>query len=579
MKNYQEIDIYTKGTDLTKIDSADFVGAKIFYADKTVEYISKYADLASKVAEFVTQTGKKGTDLISSGDIKIARMVDLIKSIDVYSNGTDNKNVASSDFKAAVITFKDGKSERITNHAKYLDRLEQFAIQKGKEPSKLKLNIKIKNDFYSAIDVYTKGSDLNNVQEADFIGAKATYFDGRVGYITDYSSYKTAIMNYTNQEGKTEEELKTAKNIVIKQMSKNYTSIVVYTDGSDLTNIDPTHFTGAKVTYSDGSGEHYINIAKSDYATLAEIVGEFAIQKGKTPAELITDKTIVIQKVDDINIDSEKKGGKGKKFLKITSICSAVAVIGGTGYLLSEWKKSKNKENPERPKITDTMPTSIPTSTSYRSITPFATSTPVPTINPTNYPMAATTVPDRLTDIVIRMNRGENVEEDDLYYFMNEVNRIVYTNIPGIYDLLSGKPMSGDKDAKIEFYKMFPEDSSEYVVLRVFCIARENLGHNAFYQDSYTVKETLGNYMDSIDEFIFDNTVIDYGNGTATFSQLNPACQYMLGVIGAQTLLGDPTYTGTINGRRCSYVELTNEYAETYSGLVELVLNRYGRRK
>ncbi len=442
----------------------------------------------------------------------------------------------------------------------------------------MKLNIKLTKNFYKTIEVYTKGTDLKNVQEADFIGAKIIYNDGHVGYINDFSTYRTKVSEFVSQESKTEDELKNSKDIVIKQMNKNYTSFAVYTKGTDLTKIDPADFVGAEVVYSDSTGEHTEYIR--DYSVLKNILDEYAIQKGKTTDELITDKTIVVQNANDISTydDTNKKGGFLKKFLKITSIGAAVALIGYAGYRI--YKRVVNKEDKKPDKRVETQ---VP----YNDVTPYISNTPyrtvvpspTPTAGPTNTPKVVTPAPDRLTSIVMRMCNGERVSEDDLYYFMNEVGRIAYTNIPGIRDLLSGKSMSGDKDAKIELYKMFPKDSKEYIVLKAFCLPREDLGHNAFAQRPETVRSNLKDYMDIINSYIFDGTGIDYGSDVAYFYELSPLGRFIVYMLGSQTLLGDSTYNGKINGKVCNYIQLVDEYSSIYSGTVELLLNIYGTSK
>ena len=178
------------------------------------------------------------------------------------------------------------------------------------------------------------------------------------------------------------------------------------------------------------------------------------------------------------------------------------------------------------------------------------------------------------------MYSGERVDEDDLFYFINEVSRITNTNVAGLRNLLSGKSMSGDRNATTDFYRMFPEGSKEYAVLEFFCQRRDYLINTAFTNNSVSVRSEFNSYMDDINNFVFNNVGIENGNSIIHYYDLTPVGRYMVALLGSQTLLGDnATYTGRIGGRVCSYVQIIDEYSTLYEGLFDLVLNSYGKQK
>ncbi len=597
-KKYVRIDAYVHGLD--------FVGAEIFYDDATTGYTNKHEEYELKKKEFAKQIvdeGKAPTEsdaldyLQTKGFFPVLNMDKIIKSIVVYSNGKDDKSVSKADFKEAIVTYKNAPDEHVDDYVEYLDRLHMFAIVKGKVPSKVKVDIRF---ACKEIEVYTKGTDLTKIEEADFVCARVIYANGTHYNINDFNVYKTKVNEFIDQENKTEEDLKNSKVINIKQVGKVYTSIEISTKGTDLTKVEEADFVTAKAYFEGVPGD---SETVTTYSQLKDIMDIFAMQNGmQTPEELIAANKIVIQKeavIDNDDADSKKKSGIVRKIIKVTSIGVVGALIGRYGGEI--YKSITNKEDKKPDKRIETQVpyndiTPYISNTPYVSNTPYSTIAPTPTARPTSTPtikptptatmrptptptVTPTQIPDRLTSIAVRMYNGEHVSDDDLYYFMNEVSRIAYINIPGINDLLSGKSMSGDRGAKIEFYKMFPEDSKEFIVLKVFCLSREDLAYNAFSQRPETVRGALGDYMDSINSYIFDGTAIDYGFDTAYYYELSPSCCYILDVLGAQTLLGDPTYTGRINGQYCNHDQLADEYFELYSGAVELLVNRYGPRK
>lgn len=574
---YIKMKVYITGTDLTTIKPEEFVNAEIIYEDdkdkspksfEAHDFIQFFPHLMAFLNG--TSLGARLTD----GTIEISQAKKNIKSVFVCTKGTDLTNVKKEDFYCASVTYDgDTKSTPIPDYTTYVSVVTEF-IGKGGKPS-----IKLHKDLCKSIEVYTKGTDTADVSKDDFVGA-VVYYEGskKPVYVRAYDDYDAIVNELANLYGKTKDEIKKDDYFSITKIDKNkiYTSIKVYTKGTNLNDIPKkSDFISAMVHYYDAKDpkkeDKTDSYPDSSYEKFCKILHTYVLTKGNSIKKLIENDDISIESGEPVQ---KKQGILSKaihsKVVRITALALGAYVVlsAVSGYRTNKDRSNEYSRSTDAPRIEQPV------------TTPTANITVLPTVSPTSTPYFATEEQDKFTDIVRRMYSGERVDEDDLFYFINEVSRITNTNVAGLRNLLSGKSMSGDRNATIDFYRMFPEGSKEYVVLEFFCQKRDHLINTAFTNNSVSVRSDFNSYMDDINNFVFNNVGIENGNSIIYYYDLTPVGRYMVALLGSQTLLGDnATYTGRIGGRVCSYVQVIDEYSTLYEGLFDLVLNSYGKQK
>lgn len=328
--------------------------------------------------------------------------------------------------------------------------------------------------------------------------------------------------------------------------------------------------TGAEVIYCDGK-----TVVINDELELTKIIERFARQEQVKTSDLYRAKKIVkkeeeknliptteesdnksnsSQQVGDAN--DNKKNAK-KTIVTLTSLATA-AVIGflSHGYFLRKDNDSKNNNEFK----TYTITTQVPIVT-----------TPEPII------MATPVITDRLTEIVGRLYNGERVNEDDLTFALKNISEKCYINMPGVYDLINGKRMTGHIE-KLDFSNMFPEDSFEHFILKGYCLSREDMINNAQLQRRDTTKADLKNYLDEICNFTFNGATVDYRGNLMNFYSLSPIARYIVAHLGMQATFVDKNYSTKINGRNCGYNELSDAYTELVETLAERLENNSMRK-
>ena len=349
-----------------------------------------------------------------------------------------------------------------------------------------------------------------------------------------------------------------------------YKFIEIYTKDGNIDN--------AKIFYEDGRVEKV-----SDLNVLREKINEFARQSGMTVMDLLNDTSKVTERkiinnnkgkeiiahseketeheksteVEETkNAPETKKRKKGNGFLKVTSLgVAAILGLAGIKYLFNRGKSADYRQGS--------------TSINYQTDN---NNRELPVAHVLAEDVNIENISGRLVEIVGRINNGESVSTDDIQYAMDEINQLTYLNIPGISNLMNGGNMYGANQS-FDFYKLFPSNSYEYRVLKEFCLARNDLGNNAFAQSREYTSNEIDELMQKSIDFIFNGHIDNFHNQKLGFYDLDPIARYFIVTMAEQLLTTNRNYVGIINNQRCNYNALVNEFAEIFSATAENLVN------
>lgn len=295
--------------------------------------------------------------------------------------------------------------------------------------------------------------------------------------------------------------------------------------------------------------------------------------------ETIKEDTNGVAINDSDNVVDNKKRGNGKmRFIKITSLASALVIAGAiASHFLNKNKSStfsRNKEVIEQSIDKDNVfvvPTIKPTNTPK----PIVTQAPV-VVEQTNTQTddeyneifrdnVDETIEhiDPLTRNVRRLNSGEKLSEEELLETLNGINRLCQANMAEVEKLIEGGKMSGDKILPL-FDEMFPNGSIENIVLTSFTSRRNMLVEDAYNQDIALTTSDVNDYNDFFLDFVFGDVTFDEGNRRYGYYDISPIARYIVFMLGQTTLETNHAYSKNINGNMCDFntiiMELENNY-------------------
>ena len=354
-------------------------------------------------------------------------------------------------------------------------------------------------------------------------------------------------------------------------------------------------FKKCKVFYEDGSSEIVDDVLGVIFAFMKQegLNMENVMSSPKIINAEIDSKMENDQKDDDeINSDTrvgnnsnnnavvgrrKQKNGK-KKFIRITSIASAVVIAGAIiSHYLNKNKSSVftgNKTVVEQPIDNSNIfvvPTIKPTNTSK----PIVTQAPVVVektdtqtdeeYNETFRENVSDTIKhiDPLSRNVARLNSGERLSEEEVLETINGINRLCQVNMAEVEKLIEGGMMSGDKIFPL-FDEMFPSGTIEYEIVSNFTSRRNMLVDDAYNQDRALTTSDVNDYNDFFLDFVFGDVTFEYNGKRYGYYDISPIARYIVFMLGQTTLETNHDYTKNINGNVSDFNTIISELENNY---------------
>lgn len=359
-------------------------------------------------------------------------------------------------------------------------------------------------------------------------------------------------------------------------------------------------YISAKITFKDGSSPLEVSTPAEVYSKIAE----FAKQEKCLPINLLEDETKMNvrpkdkeESDEDDEEDIEKKGKKVKdkssnRGLKIFAGLSCVTAVGlavvmvldhfgvfknANGVKLNQTGTPKPKDAQE-----DIMPTNVPTTMP----------TSIPTVAPTVAPSTAPIIVKEETGIPLVQNGSkfnENLENiynesnlqgkieriithdpmsnKEFFNILDDINMELSSNINEVCNLVDGGRMTGVKWL-LHYETMFPEGSYEYDAVKRFCGLRNDVVHNAYYQDPLISKLQVSGALDEFIGFLYKGKTYNLNGKIYGFNDLNPQARYFITVLCQKVLEINANYETTIEGREWSQSELRDATSDFFSETV-----------
>lgn len=269
------------------------------------------------------------------------------------------------------------------------------------------------------------------------------------------------------------------------------------------------------------------------------------------------------------NGEGKKKNGK-RRFIKITSLATALVLAGATISYFINKNKSKTFSNNK-----NVIEQNVGNNYITPDKEPLITQKPIVVeknddIDENYNEVFRDNVEDTIENIdpltrnVMRLNSGEKLSEDELLNTLNGINRLCQANMAEVEKLIEGGNMSGDKIFPL-FDEMFPKGSLEYEVISHFTSRRNMLVNDAYYGDSAATLSDVNDYSDFFLDYIFGDTTFEYNNQRYGYYDISPIARYIVFMLGQTTLETNHNYEKNINGNMCDFDTIINELEENYN--------------
>lgn len=361
---------------------------------------------------------------------------------------------------------------------------------------------------------------------------------------------------------------------------------------------------GGNVNFDDDSNKTLVNEAE-----IYEALATFASQQGKLVSELLEDKDLV--SIENISMDKEpvekddvkeemkeeekvkkeevkeekeevkevvktKKERKGLKLLGRVGIITAAGVVvyvamsavgllrGNKGYDLDKSSDlTRNGKDIEAEDIitkNDKLEPVVDNGSQY-----------IPNLEDIRNE-------NNLKEKVERIITHDPMSSREFFNIINDVNMELSANINEVCNLVDGGRMNGD-EYLLYYENMFSSDSFDYDAMKRFCGLRNDIVHNAYFQNSLITKSQITNFLEEFTSFLYKGRVYSFGNNIYGFNDLQPMTRYIITVLGQKMLEANVSYETQIEGNNYNQNALRDGTADFFNdtvmtNLIESIENR-----